>query len=270
MVLLSVATALVVGAAASPASRVGVALGVPAAALDRRPVLRHLPVALPDHRADHPGRRPGDPGSAARCRSRRAFAVAALSWRFIEEPVRHGAIGRGLAQRGRGRVPAGSGPAADPDRPGGLRRRVRPGHRGPDRHRAAGLGGAGRGHPAACRGEHTVARPRHRPRPPRRRAPSPSPPKRAPARSKSRGHQAARAPRPLRARPLVLPVGRAHRRLHLGRPDLARLPAQPEAADQRAVRQGGRRPRSSRRSPAPGRSWRPTRTSPTPTPSRSS
>ena len=62
MVLLSVGTALVVGAAASPASRVGVALG-PAAALDRRPVLRHLPVALPDHRADDPGRRPGDPAA---------------------------------------------------------------------------------------------------------------------------------------------------------------------------------------------------------------
>ena len=53
LVLLSVATALVVAAVRRPASRLGRVLGVAAAALDRRPLLRHLPVALPDHRADH-------------------------------------------------------------------------------------------------------------------------------------------------------------------------------------------------------------------------
>ena len=31
-----------------------------------------------------------------------AFGVAALSWRFVEEPVRHGAIGRWLAGQGVG------------------------------------------------------------------------------------------------------------------------------------------------------------------------
>ncbi len=33
-----------------------------AGALDRRPLLRHLPVALPDHRADHPGQQHRQPG----------------------------------------------------------------------------------------------------------------------------------------------------------------------------------------------------------------
>ena len=42
-----------------------------AAALDRRPVLRHLPVALPGHRADHAGQQHRGPARAAG-RSRRA------------------------------------------------------------------------------------------------------------------------------------------------------------------------------------------------------
>src|SRR5579875_150344 len=37
-----------------------------AAALAGRALLRHLPVALPHHRADHPGRRPGRPGPRRR------------------------------------------------------------------------------------------------------------------------------------------------------------------------------------------------------------
>jgi peptidoglycan/LPS O-acetylase OafA/YrhL len=55
MAALSVATAVVVAAVATPGGLVGVAL-------DRRPVLRRLPLALPDHRADRPGRRRRQPG----------------------------------------------------------------------------------------------------------------------------------------------------------------------------------------------------------------
>ena len=97
MVLLSAGTALTVGAAASPASRLGVLLGI-------RPLrwvgvrsygiyLWHYPIIVltsPPNGRDSLAR--GTLQIAA------AFGVAALSWRFVEEPVRHGAIGRWLAQ----------------------------------------------------------------------------------------------------------------------------------------------------------------------------
>ena len=56
--LLSVATALVIAALAHPACRLGLAARLAPAALDRRALLRHLPLALPDHRPDDAGRRP--------------------------------------------------------------------------------------------------------------------------------------------------------------------------------------------------------------------
>ena len=97
MVLLSAGTALTVGAAASPASRLGVVMGI-------RPLrwvgvrsygiyLWHYPIIVlttpPDGR---------DSLARGALQVAAAFGVAALSWRFVEEPVRHGAIGRWLAQ----------------------------------------------------------------------------------------------------------------------------------------------------------------------------
>ena len=97
MVLLSAGTALAVGAAASPASRLGVLLGI-------RPLrwvgvrsygiyLWHFPIIVLTTPAN--GR---DSLARGALQVAAAFGVAALSWRFIEEPVRHGAIGRWLAQ----------------------------------------------------------------------------------------------------------------------------------------------------------------------------
>jgi peptidoglycan/LPS O-acetylase OafA/YrhL/lysophospholipase L1-like esterase len=97
MVLLSVATALVVGTAASPASRIGRALGWgPLRWLGVRSYgiyLWHYPIIVLT-----------TPASGRDTVARGAFQVAAsigvadLSWRYIEEPVRRGAIGRCLAR----------------------------------------------------------------------------------------------------------------------------------------------------------------------------
>jgi peptidoglycan/LPS O-acetylase OafA/YrhL/lysophospholipase L1-like esterase len=97
MVLLSAGTALTVGAAASPASRLGVVMGI-------RPLrwvgvrsygiyLWHYPIIVLTSPPD--GR---DSLARGALQVAAAFGVAALSWRFVEEPVRHGAIGRWLAQ----------------------------------------------------------------------------------------------------------------------------------------------------------------------------
>jgi peptidoglycan/LPS O-acetylase OafA/YrhL/lysophospholipase L1-like esterase len=97
MVLLSFGSAMAVGAAASPASRLGVILGW-------RPLrwvgvrsygiyLWHYPIIVLTTPAD--GRE-----SILReaLQVAAAFGVAALSWRFVEEPIRHGAIRRWLAE----------------------------------------------------------------------------------------------------------------------------------------------------------------------------
>ena len=97
MVLLSFGTAMVVGAAASPASRLGVVLGW-------RPLrwvgvrsygiyLWHYPIIVLTTPAD--GRE-----SILReaLQVAAAFGVAALSWRFVEEPIRHGAIRRWVTE----------------------------------------------------------------------------------------------------------------------------------------------------------------------------
>jgi peptidoglycan/LPS O-acetylase OafA/YrhL/lysophospholipase L1-like esterase len=102
MVLLSFGTAMVVGAAASPAGRLGMVLGW-------RPLrwvgvrsygiyLWHYPIIVLTTPAD--GRE-----SVIRevLQVAAAVGVAALSWRFVEEPVRHGAIGRWLAEMRRNR-----------------------------------------------------------------------------------------------------------------------------------------------------------------------
>jgi peptidoglycan/LPS O-acetylase OafA/YrhL len=97
MVLLSLATALVVGTAASPASRIGRALGWgPLRWLGVRSYgiyLWHYPIIVLS-----------TPASGRDTLARGAWQVAAsigvaeLSWRYIEEPVRRGAIGRCLAR----------------------------------------------------------------------------------------------------------------------------------------------------------------------------
>ena len=97
MVLLSVATALVVGTAASPASRIGRALGWrPLRWLGVRSYgiyLWHYPIIVLTTPA-------GGQETAARGALQVAatIGVAELSWRYIEEPVRQGAIGRCLAR----------------------------------------------------------------------------------------------------------------------------------------------------------------------------
>ena len=97
MVLLSVATALVVGTAASPASRIGRALGWrPLRWLGVRSYgiyLWHYPIIVLTTPA-------GGPDTVARGAFQVAasIGVAELSWRYIEEPVRQGAIGRCLAR----------------------------------------------------------------------------------------------------------------------------------------------------------------------------
>jgi peptidoglycan/LPS O-acetylase OafA/YrhL/lysophospholipase L1-like esterase len=97
MVLLSAGTALTVGAAASPASRLGVLLGIrPLRWVGARSYgiyLWHYPIIVLTTPAN--GR---DSLARGALQVAAAFGVAALSWRFIEEPVRHGAIGRWLAQ----------------------------------------------------------------------------------------------------------------------------------------------------------------------------
>ena len=93
LVLLSVATALVVAAVAAPASRVGRALGVgPLRWIGVRSYgiyLWHYPIIVlttPANSTDSLGR--GALQVAA------SIVVAALSWHFVEEPIRHGALER--------------------------------------------------------------------------------------------------------------------------------------------------------------------------------
>ena len=97
MVLLSVATALVVGTAASPASRIGRALGwSPLRWLGVRSYgiyLWHYPIIVLTTPAG--GR---DTVARGALQVAASIGVAELSWRYIEEPIRQGAIGRCLAR----------------------------------------------------------------------------------------------------------------------------------------------------------------------------
>ena len=95
LVALSVATAVVVAVAAHPASRVGRALGSgPLRWLGVRSYgiyLWHLPVivltgaAIDTGRVDLP---------RAGLQIGASIGLAALSWRYVEQPIRHGALGR--------------------------------------------------------------------------------------------------------------------------------------------------------------------------------
>jgi peptidoglycan/LPS O-acetylase OafA/YrhL/lysophospholipase L1-like esterase len=93
MVLLSVATLLVVGAAASPASRVGQVLGCrPLRWIGVRSYgiyLWHYPIiVLTTPAGGHVTFVRGTLQLAA------SFLAAALSWKYVEEPIRHGLLGR--------------------------------------------------------------------------------------------------------------------------------------------------------------------------------
>jgi peptidoglycan/LPS O-acetylase OafA/YrhL len=93
MVLLSVATAAVVAASASPASRIGRALGCgPLRWLGVRSYgiyLWHYPIIVLTTPANG-----GESLARGSAQLAASVTAAALSWQFIEEPIRHGAIGR--------------------------------------------------------------------------------------------------------------------------------------------------------------------------------
>ncbi len=98
IVLLSVATVLVVAALAHPASRLGGALGwKPLRWLGVRSYgiyLWHFPIIV----LTTPSLNRGINLPLAVLQVGATIAVAALSWRFFEEPIRHGALGRLWAQ----------------------------------------------------------------------------------------------------------------------------------------------------------------------------
>src|ERR1700722_11498530 len=132
LVVLSLATVLVLAAVAAPAGRLGAVLGAaPLRWIGVRSYgiyLWHFPIIALTTPADG-----HDPAPRAALQVAATIAVAALSWHFVEEPIRHGALGRWWSQlRGRtaDRVAV---PAAGlaPDR-GAARRAWRP---------AAGLAG---------------------------------------------------------------------------------------------------------------------------------
>jgi len=93
LVVLSLATVLVLAAVAAPAGRLGALLGAgPLRWIGVRSYgiyLWHFPIIALTNPAD--GR---DPASRAALQVAATIAVAALSWRFIEEPIRHGALSR--------------------------------------------------------------------------------------------------------------------------------------------------------------------------------
>jgi peptidoglycan/LPS O-acetylase OafA/YrhL len=94
LVLLTIATAVVVGVLAHPASRLGIALGWgPLRWIGVRSYgiyLWHFPIiVLASPSGPHGHSLVRDVLQVAA-----TFGIAALSWRFVEEPVRHGALGR--------------------------------------------------------------------------------------------------------------------------------------------------------------------------------
>jgi peptidoglycan/LPS O-acetylase OafA/YrhL len=99
MVVLSVATAVVVAAAASPSSRLGRALGrEPLRWLGVRSYgiyLWHYPVIALTTPIES-----GETALRAALQVAASVGLAALSWRFVEEPIRSGALRRMWAQAG--------------------------------------------------------------------------------------------------------------------------------------------------------------------------
>lgn len=93
-VLLSGGTALLIAALAHPACRIGAALGSrPLRWIGERSYgiyLWHLPIIV----LSTPSGAHGVSLSRAALQVGATFLVAALSWRFVEQPIRHGALGR--------------------------------------------------------------------------------------------------------------------------------------------------------------------------------
>lgn len=93
-VVLSAASVLLLAALAHPASRIGVAMGArPLRWIGERSYgiyLWHMPIiALTTPAGAH-----GVDLARAALQVGATFVVAALSWRFVEQPIRHGALGR--------------------------------------------------------------------------------------------------------------------------------------------------------------------------------
>ena len=110
LVLLSVATAVLIAALAHPATRLGRAFGwQPVRWIGVRSYgiyLWHFPVIalttpLPD---------PGIELGRAALQTLATFALAALSWRWVEDPIRRGALGR-IWPRARSRAAGRTRPA---------------------------------------------------------------------------------------------------------------------------------------------------------------
>jgi peptidoglycan/LPS O-acetylase OafA/YrhL/lysophospholipase L1-like esterase len=97
LVVLSLATVLVIAAVASPACRIGAVLGVaPVRWIGVRSYgiyLWHYPIIVLTTPAS--GR---ETVTRATLQVAASIGMAALSWKFVEEPVRHGAVGRWWAQ----------------------------------------------------------------------------------------------------------------------------------------------------------------------------
>ena len=123
MVLLSVGTAAVVAASASPASRFGRALGWgPLRWLGVRSYgiyLWHYPIIVLTTPANG-----GESLARGAAQLAASVTAAALSWRFIEEPIRHGAIGRRWAHLRSGGWRAGPSRAGARSRAAAARRRA--------------------------------------------------------------------------------------------------------------------------------------------------
>ena len=126
-VLLSLATVLVIAALAHPACRLGPSLGCrPMRWIGVRSYgiyLWHFPIIVLTTPAGDARHRPP---RATPLQVAATFGVAALSWRFVEEPIRHGALGRLWAQPEIGWMAPGGHPAQGLGGPGGLVRRRSP------------------------------------------------------------------------------------------------------------------------------------------------
>ena len=204
--LLAISTVLVVAALAHPATRLGPILGwAPLRWIGVRSYgiyLWHFPIIVLTTAG---GLADGAELPREALQVGATFAVAALSWRYVEEPVRHGALGR---LRGR---PASGGRMAPAGRPAPRLGARRGRARAVSAAAAAGLAGVGTAPagPGARLGQSdgslTV---------------------RTSAGGEPAGPAGVGPPRPH-----LLPRGRPHRRLHLGGPHLARIPAPPLRAD---------------------------------------
>jgi peptidoglycan/LPS O-acetylase OafA/YrhL len=108
--LLALASMLAVAALAHPASRLGPAIGCrPMRWIGERSYgiyLWHLPIIV----LTTPESAHGPDALRAVLQVAATFALAELSWRYVEDPIRHGALGRLLAQLRAGRLRPGRVP----------------------------------------------------------------------------------------------------------------------------------------------------------------